>query len=301
MIRYINFAFWEAVTSLWRSRVLNMLSVGTIMFAMFILGSFAFVGVNLKKITVDWQEKIQFNVFLLDDISDENREAIDTYLADSFAVDTVEFISREDARKRFDQDFTVYGEVAATVEENPFPASFEVFLLKGVGGDSFKNLKADLQNFEGIEDIYYDEEIFQRLGFFADLIKLAGWFFGSIMIFSSIFTISNVLKLTFFTRREEVDIMKLVGASRAYIRGPFIVEGVLIGLLGAFLGVFMVFVGFFALQAYLDGKPLLLGNLQIVFLPVKWVLMLIAAGGLSGLIGSLISLHQFLEEHISYQ
>jgi len=118
----------------------------------------------------------------------------------------------------------------------------------------------------------------------------------------AIFTISNVLKLTFFTRREEVDIMKLVGASRAYIRGPFIIEGVLIGLIGSFFGVLLVFAGYFGLQTYLDGRPeLFLGNLEIVFLPFKWVVFLVAAGGISGFLGSLISLHQFLEEHISYQ
>ncbi len=300
--RYITFAFWEAVTSLWRSRILNALSIGTIMFAMFILGSFVFVGVNLKKITVDWQEQIQFNVFLNDQVTEEQTAAIETMLKDSFMVDRAVFISKEDARLRFGDDFEGYNEVVTALEANPFPASFQVFLLKGVGDESFDKLKKDLKDLGGIENIYYDEEIFSRLSFFAELIQLAGWFFGSIMIFSAIFTISNVLKLTFFTRREEVDIMKLVGASRAYIRGPFIVEGVLIGLVGAILGVFLVYVGYFLLTMYIQNKPeFFVGNLEVVFLSYRWVLFLIMAGGASGFLGSLISLHQFLEEHISYQ
>jgi len=300
--RYITFAFWEAVTSLWRSRVLNALSIGTIMFAMFILGSFVFVGMNLKKITVDWQEQIQFNIFLDDAIPAENIKAIETLLHESFMVDKSLFISKEEARLRFGDDFEGYKEVVGALEGNPFPASFQVFLLKGVGDQAFEKLKTGLDGIDGIENIYYDEEIFGRLSFFADLIQLAGWFFGSIMIFSAIFTISNVLKLTFFTRREEVDIMKLVGASRAYIRGPFIVEGVLIGFLGAALGVLLVYLGFFLLTIYIQDKPdFFLGNLEVVFLSYRWVLFLIMAGGVSGLLGSLISLHQFLEEHISYQ
>ncbi len=302
MFSYLNFALWEAVTSLWRSRVLNALSIGTIMFAMFILGSFVFVAANLKKITIDWQEQIQFNIFLEDDIDQGGTEAIQAYLNKSFQVDKVLFISRKAARNLFEDDFETYGEVVAAMAENPFPASFQVTLLKGIGKDSFQKLKGDLAHYHGIEDIYYDEEIYRRLDFFAGLIQLAGWFFGSIMIFSSIFTISNVLKLTFFTRREEVDIMKLVGASRAYIRGPFIVEGVLIGLLGATLGVFLVFIGFLGLSSYLaDKSEFFLGNLDIVFLSYRWILFLIFSGGVSGFLGSLISLHQFLEEHISYQ
>lgn len=301
MLKLLIFSFSEAVTSLWRSRVLNILSVGTVMFAMFILGSFIFVAQNLNKITLDWQDQIQFNVFLRDDASEAQRGEIEAVINQAFFVDKAVFISKEEAKQRFDRDFTDYGEVLEGMENNPFPASFQVTLVKGVGRDSFDELKGRLSLLQGIEEVYYDEEIYRRLDFFANLIQLAGWFFGSIMIFSSIFTISNVLKLTFFTRREEVDIMKLVGASRSYIRGPFIIEGILIGLLGSLLGVTMVLVGYLLLQGYLEGKDFILSNLHLVFLSKRWVSVLILSGAFSGLLGSLISLNQFLEEHISYQ
>ncbi len=300
MLRYLLFALTEAATSLWRSRMLNLLSIGTVMFAMFILGSFLFFGVNLQKLTIDWQDQIQFNVFLRDDTNEQQRAEIEAVLARQVFIDQQAFISKEDARQLFGRDFKGYGEVVAAIEENPFPASYQITLLRGVGRDSFEKLRDELKGLGGIEEVYYDEEIFRRLETFADLIKLSGWFFGSIMIFSSIFTISNVLKLTFFTRREEVDIMKLVGASRAYIRGPFIVEGLLIGLVGALLAVLLMALGYVLLQSFLSSKSFLFGNLQLGFLPSRWVLVLIASGALSGLLGSLISLHQFLREHISY-
>lgn len=301
MLRYFMFAVTEALTSLWRSRVLNLLSIGTVMFAMFILGSFVFVGLNLKAITIDWQDQIMFNVFLQDDVSNVERNEINVVLEKAVFVDQVAFISKEDAKARFGRDFTAYGDVLEGVGDNPFPASFQVTLLQGVGKTSFEKLRDELGELKGIEEIYYDEEIYRRLDTFAGLIQLAGWFFGTIMIFSSIFTISNVLKLTFFTRREEVDIMKLVGASRAYIRAPFIVEGVLIGLLGSILAVLLVLVGHLLVQGYITDKNFLFGNLNLKFLPVRWILVLIFSGAVSGLMGSLISLNQFLEEHISYQ
>ena len=302
MLRYLSFALWEAVTSLWRSRVLNFLSIGTIMFAMFILGSFIFVAINLKKITIDWREQIQFNIFLKDEIEPSGIKEIESFLKDSFYVDLAQFISKENARQRFEKTFSTYKEVLNSMDDNPFPASFQVSLLKGIGKETFHKLKLELEKFPMVEEIYYDEEIFKRLEFFANLIQLAGWFFGGIMVFSSIFTISNVLKLTFFTRREEVDIMKLVGASRAYIRGPFIVEGVLIGIVGAVLGLTLVYGGFWVFKTYLNQNPeFFVGNLSIVYLPYQWMFFLLMTGTLSGLLGSLISLHQFLEEHISYQ
>jgi len=302
MGRYLVYAFMEAASSLWRSRVLNLLSIGTIMFAMFILGSFVFVGANLKKLTIDWQERIQFNVFLRDDIDEAQRAAVAQLLEESMMVDRVVFISKEEARHRFGNEFSAYEEALASMDDNPFPASFQVTLLEGAGGASFRELRDALRLMTGVEEVYYDEDIFRRLDYFADLIQLTGWFFGGIMIFSSIFTISNVLKLTFFTRREEVDIMKLVGASRAYIRGPFIVEGVLIGILGAALGVLILFFSYLALDFYITRQQaVLLGGLDLTFLSLRWIALLLVAGAISGLFGSLVSLRQFLDEHISYQ
>ena len=95
--------------------------------------------------------------------------------------------------------------------------------------------------------------------------------------------------------------MKLVGASRAYIRGPFIVEGILIGFLGSVLGLSLVYLGFFAGRAYLSENSFLMFNFQIIFMDFRWVIILPLAGAFSGLLGSLVSLRQFLEEHISYQ
>ena len=302
MLQFLFFSISEGMLSLWRSRVLNLLSIGTIMFAMFILGSFVFVALNLKKLTIDWQKQIQFNIFLDDSITQAERAQLEAFLNENLVVESAKFLSKEEASQQFQTDFKGYADAAISLSENPFPASFQVTLLQGIDQAAFRELRTKLETFDGIEEIYYDEEIFKRLTFFANLIQMAGWFFGSIMVFSSIFSISNVLKLTFFTRRDEVDIMKLVGASRAYIRGPFIVEAVLQGLIGAALGVFLVFSGYLALRYSLHNDPeSIFSHLDLAFLPFSWLLFLVGAGGLSGLLGSLFSLNQFLEEHIRYQ
>lgn len=281
--------------------MLNFLSMGTIMFAMFILGSFILLGVNLERITINWRDQIQFNVFLADAMEDGQLEAIGAVIEASDVVTQSVYISKEDARTRFGAEFGDYTAVVEGLEINPFPASYQVSLMRGTQRASFDALHKQLMATPGVDEIYYDEEIFQRLDFFIRLIRIAGLFFGSVMVFSSIFTISNVLKLTFFTRREEVDIMKLVGASRAYIRAPFIVEGMQIGFLGSLLGVILVFGGYLFLGRYVEQGNLMMAQLDLVFIPMDWILILLTAGIFSGLLGSLISLHQFLEEHISYQ
>jgi len=301
MIRYLFFSFSEAFTNLWRSRVLNLLSIGTIVLAIFLMGSILFVGINLKRMTVGWENEVKFHVFLEDDISEPDLKHLLQLLDGHLKVQDHLYLSKQDAKSRFQTNFKSYRDITDSIESNPFPASIQVTMVTGSKGRDFQRLRDDLTQNPGIEEIYYDQDVFERLKFAANLINMAGWFFGGMLIFASVFTISNVLKLTFFTRREEVDIMKLVGASRAYIRGPFIVEGVLQGLLGSFVGILILGGAYLSLLGYLHThQQSLIGQLDVQFLTTPWLFILLLCGTLSGFIGSLVSLSQFLEEHISY-
>jgi len=302
MMKYLTFTLSEALTNLWRSRVLNMLSIGTIGFSMFTLSMFLFLGQNLKKVSVSWASHIQFQMFLRDDIETDNRLLIHEFLEQQLTVQKVQYLSKEEARQRFQLSFKGYEEVNEKLSFNPFPASFSVHLIQGTGEETLEDLFKQLQKMKGIEDITYNRDVYEKLGFFANLFNMAGWFFGGIMIFASIFTISNVLKLTFFTRREEVDIMKLVGASHATIRGPFIFEGLFQGLLGSVMGLSFAYIGVLMLRNYLNQHPeIFLSHIELVFLGPIWVFFLIVAGCTAGMLGSLFSLKEFLHEHISYE
>jgi cell division transport system permease protein len=301
MLKYLSFALSESLTNLWRSRILNMLSIGTIGFAMFTLSMFLFLGQNLKKISVSWENHIQFQIFLTDDITTDDRLAIEDYLEKKISVQKIQFLSKEEARQRFQLSFKGYGELTDKISFNPFPASFSVHLLKGTSEHVLEDIFDDLNKMKGIDELAYNREIYEKLDFFARLFQMAGWFFGGIMILASIFTISNVLKLTFFTRREEVDIMKLVGASHSYIRGPFIFEGLFQGLLGSFFGLFFSYMSVVLLRNYLNLHPeIFLSHLVLSFLSFYWIVSLLLAGCLAGVLGSLFSLKEFLHEHISY-
>ncbi len=302
MIRYLFFSLSEAITNLWRSRVLNLLSIGTITLAIFILGSFLLLGHNLRSVSMGWERNLQFHIFLDDDFNDQQQETLSKLLSNQVTVESSEFISKEDAWRRFESEFSSYRDISDALSSNPFPASFRVKLNSDEDTDSIIELRTLIESQPGVEQVSYDRDVVERLAFLGRMVEMAGWLFGAIMIFASVFTISNVLKLTFFARREEVDIMKLVGASRAYIRGPFLIEGFLQGFVGAVLGVLILFLGYVGLAHYLSNHPAnLLAELGLVFVPGSWVLSLVTAGCLSGFIGAAFSLNQFLEEHISYQ
>ena len=302
MIKYLSFSFSEALTNLWRSRIINLLAIGTIGFAMFTLSMFLFLGQNLKQISITWESHVQFQIFLEDTISTDQRLELLDYLERQIMIQKVQYLSKEEARQRFQLSFKGYEDLTRKISFNPFPASFSVHLMPGSTDSALDEIFKALDQMEGIEELTYNREIYEKLGFFANLFQFAGWFFGGIMIFASIFTISNVLKLTFFTRREEVEIMKLVGASHSYIRGPFIFEGLFQGLLGSLMGLVFAFFGVVLLRYYLDLHPeIFLSHLNLTFLGPIWVISLLLAGCLAGMLGSFFSLKEFLHEHISFE
>lgn len=301
MLKLLIFSCSEAFSNWWRARTMNLLSIGTIMLAMYVLGSFVFVGTNLRLLSLGWEDQIQCHIFLLDQIDPDQRQHIEEILHATPEVARVEYLSKQKASEKFRLDFESYGDVADSLNENPFPASFHVTMKSELAPEAFESIRAKWGGLPGVEEIFYDQEVYKRLSFIAGLVQISGLFFSGILLFASVFTISNVLKLNFLARREEIDIMKLVGASRGCIRGPFLVEGIIQGVAGSVLGLLLLYATFFVIITFLKHHPeSFLHDLGLLFLSGKWMVVLVACGFFSGLIGSVFSLNQFLEEHISY-
>jgi cell division transport system permease protein len=269
---------------------------------MFTLGLFLFLGQNLKQFSQQWEGHIQFQLILKDSFSPEDRQSLETALQEEPAVHRWQWISKTEARSRFELNFQGFQEVLAALPENPFPASISIHLNEGVAEDVFSGIRENLLRRDGVETLIYNRELFEKLHFLAQLLQSAGWFFGGVMILASIFTISNVLKLTFFSRKEEVDIMKLVGASYGFIQGPFIFEGLFQGLLGSFTGIAGVLGAGWFLSDFLKSHPeFFFSHLAIAPLSFNWIIILLGTGALSGVLGALFSIHQFLHQHIAYE
>jgi cell division transport system permease protein len=290
LLRALVYFVTEAVTSLWRSRLINALSVLTIAVSLFVVAAFLAVGSNLQRVVAEWTEKIQV-VFYLEDGLEERIETIleDRLRADP-AVDSVRKVSREEALDRFRALFRDLDSLASDLGQNPFPASFEVTLKRGHEGPvEVQRLVREYERAPGIEDVQYDLLWIQRLSAAVRLIHGIGLFLGAILSLAGVFTISNVIRLTVYARQDELDIMRLVGATNAYVRGPFVVEGMLLGGLGGLVSVGLLWLAFrlFVHDALTSSE--LLGRATVV-LPTYVGVTVVVAGTLVGLVGSLVSL-----------
>lgn len=290
LLRALAYFFQEAATSLWRSRLLNVLSVGTIAVSLFVLGSFLTVAGSLNEVVARWTQKVQVTFFLRDDVSDTVRQALADRLRDDPAVESVTAVSREEALQRFKALFRDLANLPDDLGQNPFPASLEATLKAGHHTpDEVSRLAQAYGRSAGVEEVQYDLVWIERLGNAVRLLRGLGWFLGGLLTLAGVFTISNVIRLTVYARQDELDIMRLVGATQAYVKGPFVAEGMLVGGLGGVLALVLLWgvLRWFAGELQMASE--LLGRARIG-LPSDVALVLVVGGTLVGLVGSLVTL-----------
>ena len=289
-LRALGYFFQEALTSLWRSRLINALSVGTIAVSLFVLGAFLTVASNLSQVVTRWTEKVQVTFYLQDGVEDRIKDSLAAQLRDDPAVESVTPVSRAQALDRFRVLFKDLRTLPDDLGSNPFPASLEV-TLKGARQSpaEVKRLVAAFEKAPGVEEVQYDLLWIERLSTAVRLVRGVGAFLGGILVLAGVFTISNVIRLTVYARQDELDIMRLVGATRAYVTGPFVVEGMIQGGLGGLLSIGLLWMAFRVAARDALAASDLMGR-AVVFLPLSVCLSIVAGGMLVGVVGSLISL-----------
>jgi cell division transport system permease protein len=289
LLRALGYFVSEAVTSLWRSRLINALSALTIAVSLFVVGAFLTVGTNLERVIAHWTEKIQVVFYLEDALEPHIEKMLEDRLRADPAVGAIRFVSREEALSQFRTLFRDLDSLAADLGQNPFPASLEVTLRPGhESPEEVQRLVRDYERSAGVEDVQYDMRWIQRLSAAVRGIHFVGAFLGIVLALAGVFTISNAIRLTVYARQDELDIMRLVGATNAYVRGPFVVEGMLLGGLGGTLAVAFLWLAFqFFVRDALAGSDLL-G--RAIALPASVAVIVIGGGMIVGLAGSLVSL-----------
>jgi cell division transport system permease protein len=287
----LAFAFEEARTSLVRGGRGALMSVGTIAIAFLALGGFLLVTANLQRYVQQWMASAELSVFLRDDIADGERDAVRRRLSGDGAVLSVDFVSKEGALERFRTDFPELADVSATIGTNPFPASFEVRLRPGPGvADSAAAISRDVMPLDGVADVQFDRRWLERVLSLLAGVRVAGLAVTVVLLLGAAFTVTAVVRLSLHARRDEIDIMQLVGAPFGFIRGPFIVEGLLLGGIGAALALAVLGFGFWGLQGWLgqDAEGVL-GSSALRFLGASDMMLLTAAGLAVGALAGLVA------------
>jgi cell division transport system permease protein len=282
----------EAVRRTWTSKRTSFVAISMIAMSLLILGTFMLVAENLQQAVLRWQGTSRVNVYFDPEATPQQIEVVRQYLAAHAELKKNRFITREQALGRFRSYFANASDLVA--DENPFPPSFEIEVTPAtIQSRVFEQEVAQLRAIGGVEQVQFDWEWLAKVRKLADLVNVAGVIAGGILAIAAAFTIANVIRLTMMLYREEIDIMRLVGATERIIRGPFLFEGIFQGLFGGLVAVALLFAGFeVARRTLAPSQSLLWGFLFTTFLPWQKIAALIAGGTLAGWIGSWLSVRE---------
>jgi len=290
-MRVLRYSFHEALGSLWRGRQSALLSTSTIALALLVLGGFLIATANLQRLGAEWSSAAEMSVYLEDQITEAQRSAIEAALAPSEIVASREYVSKGTALSRFKETFSDLAGSIETLGTNPLPASYEVRLKAGPASEAGVDaLGAKLRTTSGVADVRYDRQWLSRLMSAINVIRGVGLLIGSVLTIAAALTVASVVRLALNARRDEIEIMHLVGAPTAYVRGPFVMEGVIQGGAGALLALVVLAAAFFALRGlYLVPLAAAMNMSSIRFLPAELAVLLVIGGMAVGCLGGLVA------------
>lgn len=285
------------MNNLWQYRVRNLFSVSIIGLTFLTVGVFLALSNNLQHTAREIAENMAIVFFLEQDLPESDQIALEREILDSTIIQDANLVTSEQALQNFEQRFPELKGVVANLGLNPFPPSIEGTLHpQPLSSQAIDNFINRMKTRPGIEDIQINREWMEKMESLSRLARAVGFFLGGILILASFFIISNVIRLNVFSRKDEVEILRLVGASNSFIRIPFLFEGIILGIIGGLLSLALIALLTKLFPLYM-GQTLGVLNTLINFraLTLTQSLALVVAGAVIGFLGSLSSLSRFLK------
>lgn len=277
------------------NRFLNIVTVIIIALSIFIVSTFALFVVNANDIMRSWEKGIRIMVYLKAGASQENRDALETTIRNIEGVADVCFVSKQKALSLLQNQLKGQPSLFEDLKENPLPDAFEIRVAPSPGiKKKVEVLASRLRLVPLIDDVEYGQQWLGRFSNIVHLFRVAAYAMGILFFTASTFIVANTIRLVLYARREEIEIMRLVGASDRFIKAPFYIEGIIHGAVGGSAGLIALFLPF----AYLSlnvKQNFTSGFFQIKFLPPGVILLIIACSMFVGWLGCYLSLKQFLK------
>jgi cell division transport system permease protein len=292
MLRLAGYALREAVVSIRRNAIMSLVCASTVALCLFLLAGMLLLSANLALVARTIEEQVEITVYLLDEVSEAEAASIAARLSQLEGVRQAVFVSKLEALERLRQQFgTQQGLLDAVAHLDPLPASIEISLAWPEAAPEIAALAAKV---EGVEEVKFAGDIVEKLLRVTRLMRVGGYVLVLALAAATCFLVANTIRLTVFARRREIAIMRLVGATDAFIKGPFAVEGVLLGIAGAYVAALATgrVYGWvvYSLAGAVPFLPLVAP--AVVVAPLRYLLL--AFGVLIGSAGSLIAVRRFL-------
>jgi cell division transport system permease protein len=292
MTQRLQLVFRRALRSLWENAYLNAVSAGVIAATTLLFGVYLSVQFNVNNMVDTWDKDVHLSAYFHPDVPEQRRFNVRDEIAAHPEVIKVRYVSSDAANLWMQARMPAMETVLAELGSDTLPASLEISLSAARANDI--DAFAGTLSVTDFSDIDYGQEWIEKFQGFLSLLKLLGAVMGSLILIAALFLVMNTVHLVVYNRKNELEIQKLVGATDGYITAPFLVEGLIQGLLGAMFA----FIGLAAvhrlLVARLKDTFELAITAELQFLPGPYIAMLFVAGSLLGVGAAFLAVNRFL-------
>ena len=290
-----HYFFKQALLNIMGNRVVHVIGLSTMVVSLVIFGTFLFLFANINTWIQGWGNSLTMSVYLQDGISETKKDAISSLIMELPSSEIKRFISKEDALKDLKYALGPQAGLLEGLSRNPLPASFEV---------AFKNakeakitphgIKKKISEIEGVGDVQYSEDWLTQVDGIMEIISLIGFVIGGLLCVGVLLIETNTIKLAIYSRKDEIQILKLVGATDWFVKIPFLLEGLIQGICGGILALVTLVLGY----VLLSTKKMVFFDfavLDFIFLPAEYIFLILLISIVLGMFGSIIAVGRFFD------
>jgi cell division transport system permease protein len=287
--------FKRAIEDFRKNRLLNVVTLLTISLSILIVSAFILFFVNTREIMNFWKKGLRVMAYLKADIPRSELPDLRRQIQTMSGVENLKFISKEDAFNQLKAQMKRQASLFDNLVKNPLPDAFEIRLSPTTQDwETVELLATRIEALDQVEDVEYGQKWLGRFTQIFDLFTLTGYAMCTIFFMAAVFIMANTIRLVIYSRRDEIEIMRLVGAAERFIKIPFYIQGLLQGALGAGIALAVLFVGFLFMASNIErGFFSGLFNIQFLSPLISGAIILISV--LVGWLGSYLSLKQYLK------
>lgn len=287
--------FKEGGKNIFRNGWMTFASISAVTVMLLVVGAFLLIIMNVNHFADSLEQDVEMRVFIDLTATEEEQQQLWTELENIEGIESIEFVSKDEGLDSLIESFGEHGQVFETLRsENPLN---DVFVVQAKNPEDTEKLAGIIEPLEHVEDVEYGKDIFKPLFSATNFIRIVGFVLIIGLMFTAMFLIANTIKLTIVARKREIQIMKLVGATNGFIRWPFFVEGLLLGVLGSIIPITVLSYGY---TQFYNSMGTGTGIDFFNFLPTSPLLfqmsaLLLGIGAFVGVWGSMMSVRKFLK------
>ncbi|MFH2059372.1 MAG: permease-like cell division protein FtsX [Pseudomonadota bacterium] len=285
----------KALADIRSNRFLNLITIITISLSILVVSVFLLFFENASRVIESWNQGGRAMIYLNDDFTIDMLPEIKAKLNGLGQIDQMKFISKDQALEKLKKEMSSRSAFLKTLNQNPLPHALEIKIKSHSSFEQIQTLAQNIKAMDMVEDVEYGQGWLGKFLNIFNLFKITGYAMCSLFFLIALFITANTVRLAFYSRQLEVEIMRLVGATETFIKAPFYVEGLLQGFLGGFLGLAILLIGFLTISTGITHNLASYVYFDIQFLSIKTIVVIIFGSTFLGWFGCYLSLKQILK------